>query len=102
MLRTCSGLALEKAPAGSVLHGIADEGVALRAVAEVIGRQLDVPVVSIPPEQAMEHFGFLGGLLSQDIPASSELTREVLGWQPLQPGLLEDLEKGHYFRDVSA
>jgi nucleoside-diphosphate-sugar epimerase len=95
-------LALEEAPAGTVLHGIGEEGVALREVAEVIGRQLDVPSVSIAPEQAMEHFGFLGGLLSQDIPASSALTQELLGWQPVQPGLIEDLEKGHYFRSAAA
>jgi nucleoside-diphosphate-sugar epimerase len=94
-------LALENAPAGSVLHGIAEEGVALRSVAEIIGRHLDVPVASIAPEEAMEHFGFLGGLLSQDIPASNALTRELLGWQPVQPGLIEDLEKGHYFRPAT-
>ncbi len=91
-------LALEKAPAGTVLHGIGDEGVPLHAIAGVIGRHLDVPVVSIAPEEAAAHFGFLGGLLSQDIPASSAITRELLGWQPVQPGLIEDLEQGHYFR----
>ena len=91
-------LAVEQAPAGSVLHGIAEEGVSLRTVAEVIGRHVDVPVVSIAPEQAAEHFGFIGHLLAADIPSSSSLTRELLGWQPMQPGLIEDLEKGHYFR----
>jgi nucleoside-diphosphate-sugar epimerase len=95
-------LALENAPAGTVLHAIGDEGVALRAVAEVIGRHLDVPVGSVAADDASGHFGFLGGLLSQDIPASSALTRELLGWQPVQPGLLEDLEKGHYFREMPA
>lgn len=90
-------LAVEQAPAGSVLHGIADEGVALRAVAEVIGRHLDVPVTSLSPADAAEHFGWIGHLLAADIPSSSTLTRALLGWQPMQPGLLEDLEKGHYF-----
>jgi nucleoside-diphosphate-sugar epimerase len=95
-------LALENAPAGSVLHAIADEGVPIRDVAEVIGRHLDLPVVSIPPEQAAEHFRWLGGFLGIDSPASSALTRELLGWQPTQPGLLDDLGKGHYFDQPSA
>jgi nucleoside-diphosphate-sugar epimerase len=95
-------LALENAPAGSTLHAVADEGVPIRAVAEVIGRHLDVPVVSIPPEQAAEHFTWLGGFIGLDAPASSALTRELLGWQPTQPGLLDDLDKGHYFDKPSA
>ncbi len=90
-------LALEDAPAGSVLHAVADEGVPLRAVAEVLGRHLDVPAVSVPPAEAGEHFGFLAGFLAIDSPASSALTRELTGWQPAHPGLLEDLDKGHYF-----
>ena len=91
-------LALEKAPAGSVLHAVADEGVPIRAIAEVIGRHLDVPVAAIAPEDAAEHFAWLAGFLGVDSPASSALTRELLGWQPTQPGLLDDLDKGHYFR----
>jgi nucleoside-diphosphate-sugar epimerase len=90
-------LALERAPAGSVLHAVADEGVPIRAVAEVIGRHLDLPVVSIAPEDAGAHFSWLGAFLGTDSPASSALTRELLGWQPVQPGLLDDLDKGHYF-----
>ncbi|MFC8710125.1 SDR family oxidoreductase [Streptomyces sp. NPDC057197] len=90
-------LAVEQAPAGSVLHGAAEEGVALRDVAEVIGRHLGVPVASVAPEDAAGHFGWLAGMLAQDIPASSELTRELLGWEPVRPGLLADLEEGHYF-----
>jgi nucleoside-diphosphate-sugar epimerase len=74
--------ALEKAPAGSALHAVADEGVTIRDVAEVIGRHLNVPVVSISPEDAAEHFGFLAGFLGTDSPASSTLTQETLGWQP--------------------
>jgi len=91
-------LALENAPAGSVLHAIADEGVPIRAIAEVIGRHLDLPVAAVPAEDAGEHFGWLSGLIAIDSPASSALTRELLGWQPTQPGLIDDLEKGHYFR----
>jgi nucleoside-diphosphate-sugar epimerase len=90
-------LALEKAPAGSVWHAVADEGVPIRAIAEVVGRQLDLPVVAISPEDAGEHFAWLAGLLAMDIPASSALTRELLGWQPTHPGLLDDLDQGHYF-----
>jgi nucleoside-diphosphate-sugar epimerase len=90
-------LALERAPAGSTLHAVADEGVPIKDIAEVIGRHLDVPVVSISPEDAPEHFTWLAGFLGADSPASSTLTRELLGWQPTQPGLIDDLEKGHYF-----
>ncbi|MFJ8312954.1 MULTISPECIES: SDR family oxidoreductase [unclassified Streptomyces] len=95
-------LALEEAPAGSTLHAIADEGVQLRAVAEVMGRHLDLPVASIAPADAAEHFGWLGGFLAFDCPASSVLTRELLGWQPTRPGLIDDLEKGHYFTSPAA
>jgi nucleoside-diphosphate-sugar epimerase len=92
-------LALEKAPAGSPLHAVADEGVPIRAIAEVIGRHLDVPVVSVPADKASEHFGVLAGfLLSADNPVSSALTRELLGWQPTHSGLVDDLDKGHYFQ----
>ncbi len=95
-------LALEKAPAGSVLHAIADDGVPIRAIAEVIGRHLDLPVVAISAADAAEHFSWLAGFLAADSPASSTLTRELLGWQPTHPGLLEDLDKGHYFDHPSA
>ena len=95
-------LALEKAPAGSRLHAVADEGVPIRAIAEVIGRHLDVPVVSVPAGKASEHFGFLAGFLAADNPVSSTLTRALLGWQPVHPGLIEDLDKGHYFHSRPA
>jgi nucleoside-diphosphate-sugar epimerase len=95
-------LAVENAPAGSVLHAVAEEGVPIRAVAEVIGRHLNVPAVSISPEDAGEHFGFLGGFLAADIPASSALTRERMGWAPTHPGLIDDLDQGHYFQRVPA
>jgi nucleoside-diphosphate-sugar epimerase len=95
-------LALEKAPAGSMLHGVAEEGVPLRTIAEVIGRRLNLPVVSIPGERAGEHFGWLARFLAADGPASSALTRELLGWQPTHPGLIDDLEQGHYFHAAPA
>jgi nucleoside-diphosphate-sugar epimerase len=90
-------LALEKAPAGSVLHGVAEEGVPTRTIAEVIGRHLDLPVVSISPEDAGKHFRWLGPFSSKDNPTSSTLTRELLGWQPVYPTLIQDLEDGHFF-----
>ncbi|QKW34348.1 SDR family oxidoreductase [Actinomadura sp. NAK00032] len=90
-------LALEKAPAGSALHASADEGVPLRAIAEVIGRRLGLPVASIAPQDAPGHFGWLAAMVGADSPASSALTRELIGWRPVQAGLLDDLDKGHYF-----
>jgi nucleoside-diphosphate-sugar epimerase len=90
-------LALEKAPAGSTLHAVADEGVPIRDIAEVIGRHLSLPVLSVAPADANEHFSWLGGFLGLDAPASSARTRELLGWQPTHPGLIDDLDQGHYF-----
>jgi nucleoside-diphosphate-sugar epimerase len=95
-------LALEKAPAGSTLHAVADEGVQIRDIAEVIGRHLGVPVVSVSADDAAEHFTWLSGFIGFDAPASSTLTRELLGWEPTQVGLIEDLEQGHYFRGSAA
>ena len=90
-------LALETAPAGSRLHAAAEEGVPFREIAATIGRKLGVPTVSIASEDADEHFSFLGGFVSRDNPVSSELTRQSLGWDPVNPGLLQDLDEGHYF-----
>ncbi len=95
-------LALEKAPAGSALHAIADEGVPIRAIADVIGRHLGLPVAVIAPEDAAGHFGWLAAFLAVDSPASGALTRELLGWQPTHPGLIDDLDKGHYFHSSAA
>ena len=95
-------LVLEKAPAGSTLHAVADEGVPIRAIAEGIGRLLDLPVVAISPEDAAGHFTWMAGFLAIDSPASSALTRELLGWQPTNPGLIDDLEKGHYFHGMTS
>ena len=90
-------LALEAAPAGSRLHGVGDEGVPVRDIAAVIGRNLRLPVVSIAAAQAAEHFGFLGALLALDNPTSNRRTQDLLGWRPAHPGLLADLDAGHYF-----
>ena len=90
-------LAVENAPAGSTLHAVADEGVPIREVAEVIGRHLNVPTASIAPADAATHFTWLGGFIGIDSPASSTVTRDLLGWLPTNVGLIEDLEQGHYF-----
>jgi nucleoside-diphosphate-sugar epimerase len=90
-------LALESAPAGSALHAIGDEGVAIREVAEVFASHLDVPAVSVTPEQAGEYVGWLGHFWGLDSPASAQITRELLGWEPTHQGLIADLEEGHYF-----
>jgi nucleoside-diphosphate-sugar epimerase len=95
-------LALEGAPAGTVLHAVADEGVPVRVIAEVIGAQLDLPVAAIAPADAGEHFGWLAHMLAADGPASSAVTRELLDWRPTRPGLIEDLELGHYFTGAHA
>jgi nucleoside-diphosphate-sugar epimerase len=95
-------LALENAPAGSTLHAVADEGVPIRDIAEVIGRHLNLPVVSISPEGAGEHFAWLADFLGFDAPASSALTRALLDWEPTHPGLIDDLDEGHYFDNPSA
>jgi nucleoside-diphosphate-sugar epimerase len=92
-------LAVETAPAGTRLHGVADEGVPFRDIAVVIGRHLDLPVVSISAEQAYDHFGFLSVFGSLDNPTSSALTQKLLDWHPEHPGLVEDLDEGHYFAE---
>ncbi len=93
-------LALEQAPAGSVYHAVGDEGVPTYAIAEVIARHLDIPHVSVSPDDAADHFGWLGAFFSWDAPASNALTRERLGWEPAHQGLLADLEEGFYFEPV--
>jgi nucleoside-diphosphate-sugar epimerase len=87
-------LALEKGSAGCY-HAVAEEGVPLKDIAEVIGRRLKLPVVSKTPAQAAEHFGWLGMFAGLDCPASSALTRERLGWRPVGPSLIADLERAH-------
>jgi len=90
-------LALEKGAAGARFHGVADEGIPLRQIAEIIGQRLKVPVVSKTPEQAGELLGFIGHVLAMDAPASNALTRERLSWHPTEVGLIRDLEQGRYF-----
>jgi nucleoside-diphosphate-sugar epimerase len=90
-------LALEKADAGDTFHAVAEEGVPVRDMAEVIGRGLKVPVVALGPEEASKHFGWLGMFVGRDVPASSAYTREKLGWNPTGPGLISDLENMRYF-----
>lgn len=95
-------LALEKAPAGSAVHAVAEEGVLARDIAAAIGDQLDVPVTSVAPEDAFGHFGWVAAFFGVDLPASSGRTRELLGWTPTHPTLLQDLAAGHYVRPPAA
>ncbi|HEX4861345.1 MAG TPA: hypothetical protein VFV07_08915, partial [Rhizomicrobium sp.] len=90
-------LALEKGVAGEAYHAVADEGVKMRDIAEVIGRQLNVPVASITPEEAPAHFGWLAMFTMIDAPASSALTQQRLGWKPRETGLLADIGQPGYF-----
>ena len=87
-------LALEQGSAGARYNAVAEEGVPLRDIAEAIGRRLNVPVVAKSPDEATSHFGFLGFFVSGDAPASSAQTQERLGWRPVQPGLIADLDPG--------
>ncbi|MEW2141245.1 SDR family oxidoreductase [Micromonospora vinacea] len=91
-------LALEKAPAGARLHAVGDAGVPFRQIAEAVGRNLDIPVRSISPDEANGYFGFLGTFAQLDNPTSSAVTRELLGWTPAHPDLIADLDAGHYFQ----
>lgn len=89
-------LAVEGAPGGARLHGVAEEGVAFRDIAEAIGRMLSLPVVSLDPADAAAHFGWIAGFAQVDGATSSTLTRELLAWEPTGPTLLEDLDAGAY------
>lgn len=89
-------LAVEKAEAGSRYHAVAEEGIAVRDIAQVIGQGLQVPVVSLAPDQAASHFGWLAMFVGLDLPASSSQTRQKLGWQPEGPGMIEDLKRMDY------
>ncbi|WP_029114245.1 SDR family oxidoreductase [Mycobacterium sp. URHB0044] len=89
-------LGLERAPAGTRLHAVAEEGVPSREIAEAIGRAFDLPVASVPADQVVEHFGWLGGFFAADAAASSAATRELLGWKPAGPTLVADIDAGAY------
>jgi len=91
-------LAVEAAPAGSVLHAVADEGVPFRDIAEAMGRHLNIPTTSESPADALEHFGPLGHFVGVDTPASAAITEELLGWKPTGPSLLDDLDQDYYYR----
>jgi nucleoside-diphosphate-sugar epimerase len=93
-------LAVEVAPAGSVLHAAAEEGIPFREIAEAIGKHLDIPTKSVAPEDAPEHFGFMAHFVALDSPVTATLTRELLGWEPTGPSLLEDLGQDHYYRSA--
>jgi hypothetical protein len=87
-----------KGAARAFYHGVAEEGVAFRHIAEVIGRRLKVPVISKPPEEAAHHFAWFTNFAAIDVPASSKQTQESLGWRPTQRGLIADLEHVTYFK----
>jgi nucleoside-diphosphate-sugar epimerase len=89
-------LGLAKAPAGARLHAVAEEGVSTRAIAEAIGRAFDLPVTSIAPDDVQSHFGWIGTFFGMDLAATSTVTRELLGWTPAGPTLIEDLGAGAY------
>lgn len=91
-------LAVESAAPGSIVHAVAEEGVASRSIAEAIGASLGVPMASIDPADAMGHFGWIGGFFGADVPTSSEITRHTFGWEPTGPTLLDDITAGHYAR----
>jgi nucleoside-diphosphate-sugar epimerase len=92
-------LALESAPAGSRLHAVADQGIPFRTLAEAIGRHLDLPAATVPPEEIEATFDYLAFFVSLDNPTSSTLTRELLDWEPTHPGLVDDIDEGHYFEE---
>jgi nucleoside-diphosphate-sugar epimerase len=94
-------LVMEKGSAEGRYHGVADEGVPTREIAEVIGQHLNVPVVSKSREEAADHFGWIALFFDMDGPASSALTQERLGWRPVQPGLIADLNAEHYFEHTA-
>jgi len=93
--------ALEQAPPGSRLHAVGDEGIELRTIAETIGRHLDLPVRSIPSDASAEHFGSLGLLVMLDNPTSSAATQQLVDWHPTEVGLIDDLDRGHYFAPIA-
>jgi nucleoside-diphosphate-sugar epimerase len=92
-------LALEKSPAGRCWHAVGDGGIPFHEIAEAIASRLDLPAVSVPLDEFLvpAYFGFLANIVTQSYPASNLITRRSLGWEPIQPGLLADLDNGHYF-----
>ncbi|MBV8831436.1 MAG: hypothetical protein JO108_19670, partial [Acidobacteriaceae bacterium] len=101
---TLYGLAVEKAPAGSILHGTGESGITFQTIARLIGRTLNIPTVSVPASRAEQHFQnvFFAKAFAVDSPVSSRLTRELVGWNPVNVTLLEDLATGDYFSSEAA
>jgi hypothetical protein len=97
MPRISTDSCFEKGAAGACYHGVAEEGVPFRDIAGVIGRRLNVPIVSKGPQDAGGHFGWFAHFAVLDNPAASQRTRELLGWQPKQPALTPDLDRERYF-----
>lgn len=95
-------LGLEKAPAGARLHAVAEDGIATRDIAGAIGRAFGLPVTSIAPDDVQDHFGWIGTFFGMDLAATSTATRELLGWTPAGPTLIEDLEAGAYSAQTTA
>jgi nucleoside-diphosphate-sugar epimerase len=93
-------LAVESAPAGTRLNAVGDEGVPFLDIAEVIGKHLDLPVTGLSQQEAAGHFGLFAVFASVDVPASSARTQKQFGWQPVHPGLIADLDEGHYFKEA--
>jgi hypothetical protein len=93
-------LAVESAPAGARVHGMAEQGVPFRQIAEAIGRGLALPAASVTPDEATRYLGFLAAFAQIDNPSSSAATRALLKWEPAQVGLLADLEARHYFESL--
>jgi nucleoside-diphosphate-sugar epimerase len=89
-------LGLAKAPAGARLHAVAEDGIPTRDIAEAIGRAFGLPVASIAPDDVQGHFGWIGTFFGMDLAATSTMTRELLGWDPEGPALIEDIDAGAY------
>ena len=92
-------LALENAPAGSTLHGVGDTGIPRKTIAETIAGKLGVEAKSIPAEEAPQYLGFLAAFAGLDNPTANDKTRQLLGWEPIHPGWVEDVQTGHYFAE---
>jgi nucleoside-diphosphate-sugar epimerase len=95
-------LALERGTEDGPFHAVAEEGVAFKQIAEMIGRHLNIPVVAKSPKEAVEHFGWFAMFAGMDVPTSSERTRSLLGWHPEQPGLIADIDHPAYFARSAA
>jgi nucleoside-diphosphate-sugar epimerase len=95
-------LALEAAPAGTRLHAVGEQGLPFRDIAEAIGRALDLPVVSLSGDDADDHFGSAAPFVGLDVMASNALTRERVAWTPTGPGLIADIDQGHYSSGLTA